>query len=244
MAHGVVAGGGAGEGQRQHHVVEQGDDPTHGAHEVVAVRGPALGARPLDGGDEAGKHVGQQVGHGRCRDVLGGEDVLDALHLATFEVFRGKPLAAREADGGLGGIAVRIEGDLRGRALVFLDERLGGVGHAVGHDDQTARAGVDFDGLEGDARVGKGRGHHFLQLLVRGIKVERGDFLDADLECEGMRVRHATPLSFPCRPLRRRSRPWRPQPRRRPPHARCSTRSSPSPSNERAGYRPCAQWRK
>ena len=68
--------------------------------------------------------------------------------------------------------------------LILFHQRLGCVGHAIGHDDQTARAGVDFHGIERDARIGKRGGHHLLQLLVRGIKVERGNFLDADFERE------------------------------------------------------------
>ena len=214
-----VTRGGTREAHRQHNLVEHGHDPAHGAHEVLAVSSPALGTRPLDGGDEAGQDVGQQVGHGRCGDVLGGEHVLHALDLATLKVFRREALAARKADGGLGGVAVGIEGDLGRRALVLFHERLGGVGHAIGHDDQTARARVDFHGIEGNARVGEGGGHHLLELLVRGVQVERGDFLDADLECERMLFGHVTPPSF------RRRMPR--HPRLRQPPWRCRTRSTP-----------------
>ena len=197
MTHGEVVGGGAGEADGQHDVVEHGDDPAHRAHEVLAICGPTAGTGPLDGGDEARQDLGQQIGNGRCRDVLGGEHVLGAVDLAALEILRIKALAAGEADGGLGGIAVCVEGDLGRRALVLLHERLGGVGHAVGHDDQTARTGVDLDGVEGDARIGKRRGHHLLQLLVGGIEVERGDLLNADLERESVLIGHGySPFSF------------------------------------------------
>ena len=197
MAHGEVVGGGAGEADGQHDVVEHGDDPAHGAHEVLAICGPTAGAGPLDGGDEARQDVGQQIGNGRCRDVLGCEHVLGAVDLAALEVLGIKALAAGETDGGLGGIAVCVEGDLGRRALVLLHERLGGVGHAVCHDDQAAGAGVDLDGIIGDARIGKRRGHHLLQLLVSGIKVERGDLLHADLERESVLIGHGySPFSF------------------------------------------------
>ena len=197
MAHGEVGGLGAGVADGQHDVVEHGHDPTHRAHEVLAICGPAAGAGPLDGGDEARQDIGQQVGHRRCRDVLGGEHVLGAVDLAALEVLRIKTLAAGEADGRLGGVAVGIEGDLGRRALVLLHQRLGGVGHAVGHDDQATGAGVDLDGVVGDARIGKRRGHHLLQLLVGGIEVERGDLLHADLERESVLIGHGySPFSF------------------------------------------------
>ena len=197
MAHGEVRGLGAGEADGQDDVVEHGYDPAHRTHEVLAICGPAAGAGPLDGGDEARQHIGQQVGHGRCRDVLGGEHVLGAVDLATLEALGREALAAGEADGRLGGVAVGVEGDLGRRALVLLHERLGGVGNAVGHDDQAAGAGVDLDGIVGDARIGKRRGHHLLKLLVSGIKVERGDLLHADLERESVLIGHGySPFSF------------------------------------------------
>ena len=197
MAHGEVRGLGAGVADGQHDVVEHGHDPTHGAHEVLAICGPTARAGPLDGGDEARQHIGQQVGHRRCRDVLGGEHVLGAVDLAALEVLGREALAAGEADGRLGGVAVGVEGDLGRRALVLLHERLGGIGHAVRHDDQTAGAGVDLDGIVGDARIGERRGHHLLQLLVGGIKVERGDLLHADLERESVLIGHGySPFSF------------------------------------------------
>ena len=197
MAHGEVRGLGAGEADGQDDVVEHGHNPAHRAHEVLAICGPAAGAGPLDGGDEACQHIGQQVGHGRCRDVLGGEHVLGAVDLAALEALGREALAAGEANGRLGGVAVGVEGDLGRRALVLLNERLGGVGHAVGHDDQAAGAGVDLDGIVGDACIGKRRGHHLFQLLVSGIKVERGDLLHADLERESVLIGHGySPFSF------------------------------------------------
>ena len=56
---------------------------------------------------------------------------------------------------------------------------------------------MDLDGIEGDARIGKRRGHHLLQLLVGGIEVERGDLLHADLERESVLIGHGySPFSF------------------------------------------------
>ena len=142
-------------------------------------------------------HRAGEACHGRCRDVLWRTRTGAVADLAALEVLRREALTAGEADGRLGGVAVGVEGDLGRRALILLHERLGGVGHAVGHDDQAAGAGVDLDGIVGDARIGERRGHHLLQLLVGGIKVERGDLLHADLERESVLIGHGySPFSF------------------------------------------------
>ena len=198
MAHGEVRGLGAGEARRagrRRRAWPRSSAPGERSTRAYAAQRQERG--PLDGGDEARQHIGQQVGHGRCRDVLGGEHVLGAVDLAALEALGRETLATCEADGRLGGVAVGVEGDLGRRALVLLDERLGGVGHAVGHDDQAAGAGVDLDGIVGDARIGKRRGHHLLKLLVGGIEVERGDLLNADLERESVLIGHGySPFSF------------------------------------------------
>ena len=232
MAPGLVARHGAGEGHGQHRFVEHRDDPAHGAHEVVAVRCPALGARPLQIDDELREDRGQQVGDRLGGDALLGEDVVDAFHLAAFQVVDGEPFAAGEADRGLGGVAVGVEGNLGGRSPVLLFERGRFVGHALAHHDQATRAREHLDRLVGDAGLIEGGRHHLAQLLGCGMQIERGNLLDADFECERMRTSHATPL-----PLRRRRA-------RCPPRVPCRWRSSSSPASAHAGCRPCARWRK
>ena len=231
MAPGDVAALRAGEGHGQHLPVEQGNDPAHGTDEIVAVGGPSLAARPLQIHDETGEHIRQQIGHGHGGHALGGEDVFDPVDLATLQILRGEALAAGESDGGLGRLAPFVEGDLGRRALVFLEQRLGGIRHIVGHHDYAPGGGEDLEAAVGDTRILQGPRHHLLQLLDRRMQIERGDLLYAYLEGEGVRARHARPPSLPRRPAA--------GPRPCP----CRRRSNPSPCRAPAGCRPCARWR-
>ena len=118
--------------------------------------------------------------------MLHGVQVLVAVHHAALQVVDGDALAAGEAVRGLRGVALRVERDGRLRALVFLYQRLRGVGHADDLHNQAARRRVHGHVIVGNAGGGKTRGHHLLQLLRSGHQVECGNLLAADLECKRM----------------------------------------------------------
>ena len=133
---------------------EQAADPAHRAHEGLVHGAPALASvvGPLERGDDApGKR--REDGLGWLRgDVALGEDILAAVGVrAAYEFGGTHATLAGEALGGLGGIAVGIEGDLGGGAAQYLVHLVGGGSHGVDEHGQAARARHDADLAVGQA---------------------------------------------------------------------------------------------
>ena len=85
-------------------------------------------------------------------DVALGEDVLAAVGVLAAHEFGGAHAAfAGEALGGLGGVAVGVEGDLGRGAALDLVHLVGGGGHGVDEHGQAARARHDADLAVGQA---------------------------------------------------------------------------------------------
>ena len=130
---------GVGDG---HHVgTEQRADPADGAHEGLALAPPPLAAvvRPLQVGDHVVTQGGEDGQRGLGGNVALGEDVLAAIRvLAAHELGGIDAVLAGEALGGLGGVALGVEGDVRSRAAVHLMELLGRRGDVANVGGQAA----------------------------------------------------------------------------------------------------------
>ena len=227
-----------------HLVAEQCQKPTNRAAELLAAAAPALRLGPGHGAH----HVGQQprqkprnVARGRAHH---GVHVFRAALVAPLQGVHVHALAAREAGGRLGGVAVRIERDLGGRPAERLLGGLRLLGHVAHDHDQAPRRGVRLHVAVRHARGVQGAAHDAGQALRRGVQVERRQLFGADLEGKGLR-RHVRPPSLPRRQARRHP-PRRPRRRRRrepvPPRVPDSSRSTPSRWRARAGCSPCARW--
>ena len=98
-----------------HLVAEQCQKPTNRAAELLAAAAPALRLGPGHGAH----HVGQQPGRSPGTSARGrahhGVHVFRAALVAPLQGVHVHALAAREAGGRLGGVAVRVERDLGGR---------------------------------------------------------------------------------------------------------------------------------
>ena len=193
----VHVGGAAGAQLRDlcgHQVgAPQRDEPTHRtavgelrvapAHVLV---GAQRADHRLDDAAQHPQHVASGLLHLHC-------DVLGTVELGTHQVGDVDLLATREALAGLGRVAVRVErgGDLRalaqglGVGLVRRHRRDGGDDAARGADDGDV-AVLQAGGCEtvGDT------GAHLLDRLADDV---RREFLDADLEREGLRLVGAAP---------------------------------------------------
>ena len=156
MAAGGVAARDVSVGHRHDVGAEQAADPAHGAHEGGVLGAPALAAvvGPLEVADDRLAQAREQrhgVGRG---DVLLGEDVLTAVGVDAAHERGGIDAAlAGKALGGLGGVAVGVEGDVGGGAALDVVDLLGG-GRDVAHEGGEApRRADDLDGAVGEARV-------------------------------------------------------------------------------------------
>ena len=232
-----VAGLEAREAHGDDALVEHRHDPAHRTREILARRAPAARLRPRDARDHALEHLRQELRRIARLHAARGEHVLDALLLAHLERTHVNAFAAGEADGGLRGIAVGVEGDLDRGAAERLRKGLGALGHVLDDGDEAARRRMDgylaMRDAHGVERVRNEAG----QLSGRAMQVEGRDLLGADLERERVQVTHGRP---PSPPLPRRTRPSRRA--RCPPRAPCSSHSTPSRACARARCRPCARW--
>ena len=181
MAEGLPAGLEPGELEVDDLGTEKGDYPADGAHEAIVDGAPTLRTRPGQALDNAFEHRRKQLGDRNAGDALA------CVHVAVLDVqiIRGKALAASEADGGLGGIALLIEGDLGAGTLEKLLGGLGGLGDVLHHKDQTTRRIGNPDFAMRDARLVQKLGCKRFELFDGGVEVESGNLLDADFKCEG-----------------------------------------------------------
>ena len=178
---------------------EQRADPANGAHEGLVLRAPALRAvvGPLDGGDHVVAELRQDGHGGGGGHVLLGKDVLVAIGVNTTLKLGGIDAElAREALGGLGRVALGVEGDLGLGPAHDLMHRLG-LGRHVGDDDsQTAGRGDDSNATMGEA----GRVERLLdelgKLLGRIDERSGGHLLAPDLEQEILRLCHLGHLAL------------------------------------------------
>ena len=145
-------------GKRHGHNVlaQKAADPTDRAHEGGVLVTPALRAvvGPLQAGDGLLAQSGQNR-RSRCgRNILLGKDVLAAVGvLATDQILGSHTTLAGKALGGLGGVAIGVEGDVgRGTALDLVN--LIGRGGDVGNErSQATRARDHADLAVGQACI-------------------------------------------------------------------------------------------
>ena len=188
-----VAAHNVGKGDRDDLLTEEAADPTDRAHEGGMLAAPTLATvvRPLDGRDEALAHTRQDGKRGLRGGVLLSEDVLGAIGvLATDQFASGETVFAGKALGGLGGIALGVEGDLgRGTTQDGVDllRRLGDVAHEHG---QAARRGDDANRAVGEPGLIETLAHQGFKLLDGIVERGGGHLLDTELEQEITGVRH------------------------------------------------------
>ena len=146
---------------------EQDAEPANGANEGLMGSPPALGAvvRPLQAAQDGCAQLGQNRLGGNGIDRLLRENVFTAIGiLAPDQLGSRDPAFACEALGGLGGNALRIEGDgCRGAALDLMD-RVGGCRDVGDVDAQAARRREDADLAVGQPRSVKCLGDHLPHL--------------------------------------------------------------------------------
>ena len=151
MAEGGAAGGAAAELDGDDLVVEQADEPEHGAHEgLVAAGDPAHVLGPVERGDLLGQFGGEDLGGAAALFGDAGGEIVTLGRGDGLEVGDGEAGLAREGFGGGGGRAL-LEGNFDGGA----GELLGDVG-LVGEDTgEVARRGGA--GWSSCARYGRRR---------------------------------------------------------------------------------------
>ena len=182
-------------GKRHGHNVlaQKTADPTDRTHERGVLVAPALGAvvGPLQAGDGLLAQSGQNR-RSRCGgNVLLGEHILATVGvLATDQVLGSHTALAGEALGGLGGVAVGIEGNVcRGTALDLMDliGRSGDIGH---ERSQAARARDHTDLAMGQTGLVETLGDHGAKLLDGIVQRCGGHFFRTDLKQEILSVCH------------------------------------------------------
>ena len=139
------------EGKGDHRTAVEGDDPVHRSGETDIEVLPAHGFFEGDGGDQPWQHLRQQFGRGAPLHDLGEVEIGPLVGLHLGEIGHLDAVGAGETKGGLGRLALGIEGDLdRGTGQgQFLALLLGGhLGHGNG---DTARGGEGCNGAEADA---------------------------------------------------------------------------------------------
>jgi hypothetical protein len=108
----------SGELHRHDVCAEQRDEPAHGADEARGATPPALGLGPVQALSQAGEHLGQHVRGIATGLVHDRVHVLAAIRLGVARELGGRDaLAAREALGSLGGVALGVERGLDGGTL-------------------------------------------------------------------------------------------------------------------------------
>ncbi len=193
MAAGRAPGGDARIPNGNHLVAQKRHQPAHRTREHLARGAPAARLRPADVVDHTAQHARQKRSGLLGGHLAHGVDVLGAVLVAALQVVHGKPLAAGESLGGLGGPAGLVEGNGDGRPAEDLLQGLGGRGHVGHHGDETARTRVDGHIPVGNAHRVQGGGHKLGQLLGGALQIEGGNLLGADLEGKGCSVRHLRP---------------------------------------------------
>ena len=182
-------------GKRHGHniLAQKAADPTDRTHKRSVLVAPALAAvvGPLQAGDSL-LAQGRQDRGSRCGgNVLLGEHILATVSvLATDQVLGSHTALAGKALGGLGGVAVGVEGNVgRGTALDLMD--FIGRGGDVGHErSQTTRARDHADLAVGQAGLVETLGNHGAKLLDGIVQRCRGHFLRTDLKQEILSVCH------------------------------------------------------
>ncbi len=167
-----------------HGFAVHGEQPAHRAAEMLMARAPTLRARPVDGGDEILQNIGQKRIDLNGRGRFYGVHIFHAVLVAPFERACVNAFAAREAERGLRGVAVRIEGDFRRGAAKRFGQRLGCLGNVEHTYDEAARRGIHRDGPMGNARGVKRAGEGCAQLRGGVAQREGGQLLGSDFKRE------------------------------------------------------------
>ena len=182
-------------GKRHRHDVlaQKAADPADRTNERGVLVTPALRAvvGPLQAGDGLLAQGRQDRGGRGGRNVLLGKDVFATVGVLTTDQVLGSHTAlAGKALGGLGGVAVGIEGDVgRGAALdlVNLIGRSGDIGNERG---KTTRARDHADLAVGQTGLVETLGDHGAKLLDGIVQRRGGHFLRTDLKQEILSVCH------------------------------------------------------
>ena len=182
-------------GKRHGHDVlaQKAADPADRTHERGVLVAPALRTvvGPLQAGDGLLAQGRQDRGGRSGRNVLLGKDVLSAVGvLATNQILGSHTALAGEALGGLGGVAVSVEGDVgRGAALdlVNLISRGGDVGN---ERSQATRARDHTDLAVGQTGLVETLGDHGAKLLDGIVQRCGGHFLRTNFKQEILSVCH------------------------------------------------------
>ena len=174
-------------------LAQKAADPTDRTNKGRVLVAPALAAvvGPLQAGNSLLAQSGQNR-RSRCGgNVLLGEHILATVSvLASNQVLGSHTALAGEALGGLGGVAVGIEGNVcRGTALDLMDliGRSGDIGH---ERSQTTRARDHADLAMGQTGLVEALGDHGAKLLDGIVQRCGGHFLRTNLKQEILSVCH------------------------------------------------------
>ena len=228
-----VRAGDVGEGDGDDLVAQKRADPADGTDEGRVLGSPALAAivGPFERGYEPFRRRAEDGLCGARGNARLGEDIVLAIAVpAHDELLRTKAHLPREALGRLGGPALGVEGDARGRATPDLVDLFGRHRDVMHEHGETARRGVALDGAVGKPRIRERGCGKPGKLGLRACERCRGHLLAADLEQEILGLCHLRP---PPLPGRRRSR-WQPRGGR--------PRNTPWPRCGRAGCSSRARW--
>ena len=174
-------------------LAQKAADPADRTHERRVLVAPALGAvvGPLQAGDGLLAQGRQDRSSRSGRNVLLGKDVLTTVGvLATDQILGSHTELTGEALGGLGGVTVRVEGNVgRGATLDLVN--LIGRGGDVGHEcSQTTRTRDHADLAVGQTGLVETLGDHGAKLLDGIVQRCGGHFLRTDLKQEILSVCH------------------------------------------------------
>ena len=175
-----------------HLVVEQAEQPAHGAREPAGRGAPALGAQAGQLVVDLAGGRGEDLPHdllgrpGGRRDV--DPDVLLPVLLAHHEPRGVDALAAGKALGRLGGVALGVEGGCGLGAAEVLLHRLGRRREVVDEGGDAARRPHALDRAEGEVRGLQTLLHQALHALDRLVERSRGELFSTNLKdqlCHG-----------------------------------------------------------
>ena len=182
-------------GKRHGHDVlaQKAADPADRTHERGVLVTPALRAvvGPLQASDGLLAQGRQDRGGRGGRNVLLGKDVLATVGvLATHQVFGSHAALAGKALGGLGGVAVGVEGDVSRGATLDLVDLIGRSGDIGNERGKTTRARNHADLAVGQTGLVETLGDHGAKLLDGIVQRRGGHFLRTDLKQEILSVCH------------------------------------------------------
>ena len=182
-------------GKRHGHDVlaQKTADPADRTHERGVLVAPALRAvvGPLQAGDGLLAQGRQDRGSRGRRDVLLGKDVFTTVGvLATDQVLGSHTALAGKALGGLGGVAVGVEGDVSRGATLDLVNLIGRGGDIGNERGKTTRARDHADLAVGQTGLVETLGDHGAKLLDGIVQRCGGHFLRTDLKQEILSVCH------------------------------------------------------